>query len=107
MYDCRRIDLIVRGDVVDFPERHKLTLPDAATKVFSQVEVYPPLRESGAARENTTGGTVTMDERMNEMRVLRTAEDPCQRTDAHMAHRNWISDEVGVCPGVATNPEES
>ncbi|GAA0972805.1 hypothetical protein Q7689_00465 [Nocardiopsis tropica] len=35
-----------------------------------------------------------------------TPDDPCPRTDAHMAHRNWHSDECGVCPGV-TSSEES
>lgn len=48
-----------------------------------------------------------LDARSAEMRAARTAEDPCSRTTPHMAHRNWQSDDVGVCPGVHTVKEDT
>ncbi|URN11326.1 hypothetical protein LUW77_03275 [Streptomyces radiopugnans] len=32
--------------------------------------------------------------------------DPCERTDPHLPHRNWQSENCGVCPGrkQPTNP---
>lgn len=66
-------------------------------------------RTTKAAPESRRGGP-TEDYRGDTVpeptqRTDGTPDDPCPRTSPHMAHRNWRSDDVGVCPGVADTKE--
>lgn len=33
------------------------------------------------------------------MTTTQPTADPCDRQEPHLAHCNWQSDQVGVCPG--------